>query len=79
MPTYRYVAHFEPNHEEGGYTVTVPALPGLVTEGDTLEEARYMVQDAIRGYLESLRAHNQEIPPQDASLTLMEAVEVAIP
>jgi antitoxin HicB len=41
---------FEPA-EEGGYVVTCPALPGLVTEGDTLEEARDMAADAIRGYL----------------------------
>jgi predicted RNase H-like HicB family nuclease len=41
--------------EEGGYVVACPALPGLVTEGDTLEEAREMARDAIRAYLESLR------------------------
>lgn len=41
--------------EAGGYVVTCPALPGLVTEGDTLEEAREMATDAIRGYLESLQ------------------------
>jgi len=40
--------------EEDGYTVTVPALPGLVTAGKTLEEARSMVLDAIRCHLESL-------------------------
>lgn len=38
---------FEPG-EEGGYVVTCPALPGLTTEGDTLEEAREMAKDAIR-------------------------------
>jgi len=58
---YRYTVVFEPA-EEGGYVVTVPALPGLVTEGDSLEEAREMVKDAIRGYLESLRKHGEEIP-----------------
>ena len=42
--------------------VTVPMLPGLVTEGDPLEEARAMVKDAIRGYLESLIKHGEEIP-----------------
>lgn len=61
MPQYQYTAVFEPA-EEGGYVVTVPALPGLVTEGDTLEEARAMVKDAIRGYLESLMKHGEEIP-----------------
>jgi predicted RNase H-like HicB family nuclease len=58
---YRYTVVFEPA-EEGGYVVTVPALPGLVTEGDSLEEAREMAKDAIRGYLESLRKHGEEIP-----------------
>ncbi|PON10994.1 pilus assembly protein HicB, partial [Candidatus Entotheonella serta] len=36
MKTYRYTVIFE-EAEEGGYVVTYPALPGLVTEGDTLE------------------------------------------
>jgi predicted RNase H-like HicB family nuclease len=50
---YSYTVVFEPA-EEGGYTVTCPALPGLVTEGDTLKEARTMAADAIRCYLESM-------------------------
>ena len=58
---YRYTVVYEPA-EEGGYVVTVPTLPGLVTEGDTLEEARAMAEDAIRGYLESLRKHGEAIP-----------------
>ena len=49
---YQYTAIFEPNGE--GYTVTVPELPGLVTEGDNLREAREMAKDAIRCYLEAL-------------------------
>jgi predicted RNase H-like HicB family nuclease len=40
---------------EGGYTVTVPELPEVTTEGDTLEEALEMVRDAIAGYLETVR------------------------
>ncbi len=54
MQEYRYTVLFEPA-EEGGFVVTCPALPGLVTEGDTIEEARAMGEDAIRGYIESLR------------------------
>ena len=49
---YQYTAIFEPNGE--GYTVTVPELPGLVTEGNNLREAREMAKDAIRCYLEAL-------------------------
>jgi antitoxin HicB len=54
MSERRYMVLFEPA-EEGGYVVTCPALPGLVTEGDTLDEARAVARDAIRGYLESLQ------------------------
>ncbi len=37
---------------EGGYTVFVPALPGCISEGDTLEEARQNIREAIALYLE---------------------------
>lgn len=49
---YEYQALFDPNGE--GYTVTVPKLPGLVTEGSSLKEAREMAKDAIKCYLWSL-------------------------
>lgn len=57
----RYTAIFEPA-EEGGYTVTVPALPGCVTEGDTFEEAVKMAKDAVNGYLASLAKHGEFLP-----------------
>lgn len=56
--------------------VTCPALPGLVTEGDTLEEARAMATDAIQLYLESLMQDGEPIPT-DESITEQLAVEVA--
>jgi predicted RNase H-like HicB family nuclease len=48
----QYEVIFDPNG--AGYTITVPKLPGLVTEGDNLKEAREMAKDAIRCYLEAL-------------------------
>jgi antitoxin HicB len=48
---YRIPLVFTPQ-PEGGYTVTSPALPELVTEGDTLEEAQRNVQDAFAAVLE---------------------------
>lgn len=48
---YQYEVIFDPNG--AGYTVTVSKLPGLVTEGDNLKEAREMTKDAIRCYLEA--------------------------
>ena len=58
---YKYTAIFEPA-EEGGYLVRVPALPGCISEGDTFEEAKKMVQDAIKGYIAVLREDGDEIP-----------------
>jgi len=49
---YQYEVVFDPNGT--GYTVTVPKLPGLVTEGDNLKEAHEMAKDAIRCYIEAL-------------------------
>jgi len=61
--TYTFTMLFEPA-EEGGYVVTCPALPGLVTEGDTMEEARRMAEDALCLYLESVREDRLAIQPQ---------------
>jgi predicted RNase H-like HicB family nuclease len=76
---YQFTVLFEPA-EEGGYVVTCPALPGLVTEGDTLAEARTMAEDAIRAYLASLRKDGLPIP-HDKKLVLdpvKEQVRVAL-
>lgn len=58
---YEYTAFFEAN-EHSGYTVTVPALPGLVTEGKNLEHARRMAEDAIRCYIEGLKKSKDPVP-----------------
>jgi len=58
---YEYTVFFGAN-ENGGYTVTVPALPGLVTEGKNLEDARRMAKDAIRCYIEGLTKAKESIP-----------------
>ena len=50
---YNFTVIFTPA-EEGGYIVTCPALPGLVTEGDNLREARRMAREAVTGYVEIL-------------------------
>ena len=80
MYDYRYTVLFEPA-EEGGFVATCPALPGLVTEGETLDEAREMVQDAIRAYLESLQKDGLPMPP-DLKLCgdpVKEEIRVALP
>jgi len=72
--TYTFTMLFEPA-EEGGYVVTCPALPGLVTEGDTMEEARQMAEDALRAYLESLRKDGLTIPEDKSPIT--QPIEIA--
>lgn len=66
---HEYTAFFEAN-EDGGYTVTVPALPGLVTEGRNLEHARGMARDAIRCYIEGLRKAGEPIPVEKETAQL---------
>lgn len=60
---YNYTAIFERN-ELDGYTVTVPSLPGLVTEGKNIEEAKRMAEDAIRCYIEGVRKTKQIVPEE---------------
>lgn len=58
---YTVVLKSEP---EGGYTVLVPALPGCVTYGKTIREAKKMAAEAIQGYIESLEKHSEKIPSE---------------
>jgi len=63
--SYRVLLRKEP---EGGYTAIVPTLPGCITFGDSIEEAITMAKEAIELYLESLRAHGDEIPTEEGVL-----------
>jgi predicted RNase H-like HicB family nuclease len=49
--------------EDGMFVAEAPALPGCVSQGKTRNEAIDNIQDAIKGYLESLKKHNEPIPP----------------
>lgn len=71
---YKCTAIFELN-ELGGYTVTVPALPGLVTEGRNLKEAKEMAEDAIRCYIEGLLKEKEPLPVERR--VLQEKIAVA--
>lgn len=71
-----YTVIFEPA-EEGGYVVTVPALPGCITEGDTLEEARANAKEAIECYLESLLKDGEPIPEDIKTEPVHEKITVA--
>ena len=64
MTEREYTILLDPDEEEGGYTVTVPALPGCVTQGETLDEAIAMARDAIAGFIEALAKDGLPIPEE---------------
>jgi predicted RNase H-like HicB family nuclease len=64
MNEYQYTVILYPEPDEGGYSVIVPALPGCVTQGETLEEAIAMAKDAVRLYVETLRAEGETVPEE---------------
>ncbi|MBN1795639.1 MAG: type II toxin-antitoxin system HicB family antitoxin [Sedimentisphaerales bacterium] len=49
--------------EDGIFITECPSLPGCVSQGKTRDEALENISDAIRGYLQSLKQHNEPIPP----------------
>ena len=60
--------------EDGVFVAEVPALPGCISQGATRAEALINIQEAVEAYLDSLRAHQEPIPP---SIT-EEVIEVAV-
>lgn len=70
--TYRLPLVFTPQ-PEGGYTVTSPVLPELLTEGDTLEEARANVEDAFAAVAELYADTGRSLP---ATMALPVAGEI---
>lgn len=65
--SFRLILTPEP---EGGYTVTVPSLPGCITWGKDIPEAKAMAREAVDLYLEDMIAHNEDIPDDSESLEL---------
>jgi antitoxin HicB len=79
MSEYGYRVIYEPL-AEGGFQVIVPALPGIVTYGRTIEEAREMAQDAISCHIQGLLKDNEEIPedPFTAENPIIEELKIAV-
>ena len=63
--SYGVVLRKEP---EGAYTAIVPALPGCITYGDTVEEAMKMAEEAIELFIEELKSRGEEIPDDSNTL-----------
>jgi len=79
MSEYDYRVIYEPL-TEGGFQVIVPALPGIVSYGRTIEEAREMAQDAITCHIQGLLKDNEEIPidPFTAEPPVVEELKIAV-
>jgi len=64
----RYPVIVTPDPEDGGFVAECPAIPGCVSEGDTVEQAMANIRDAIEGCIAVLREKGQPIPPPADSL-----------
>ncbi|HEY4520454.1 MAG TPA: type II toxin-antitoxin system HicB family antitoxin [Candidatus Paceibacterota bacterium] len=66
----RYTAIFESDKEAGGFTVTIPALPGCISEGNTFEEAFENIREAASLYLETMKG-KEKIPDEDSGVLIV--------
>ena len=66
MKNLKYNVIFSPE-PEGGFTAMVPTLPGCISYGETLVEAKKMIIDAMEAYIFSLKKHNEFIPQDSES------------
>ena len=73
----RYTALLDPDPNGAGYTVTVPALPGCITEGPTIDEALVNAREAIACHVEGLLASGDDVPHETPTLIPL-VVEVDI-
>jgi antitoxin HicB len=70
----KFTVILTPDSEDGGYAAECPAIPGCISEGDTVEEALVNIKGAIEGCLETLAATQQELPEeQPVIVTTVEA------
>ena len=68
----KFTVILEPQ-EEGGFTVTVPALPGCISEGETKEEALHNIKEAIELYIEVLKEDGKPMPQDVGEEVLLDA------
>ena len=78
MKQCTYRVHLDPE-PEGGFTVTVPALPGCVTWGEDYGHALAMAQEAIEGYLDVLVGEGKPIPEEAITTPVDTLVQVKSP
>lgn len=67
---YQYTAVFEPDEKAGGFTVTIPSLPGCISEGDSFEEALENIKEAASLYIEVMQERRLEIPKEEKGIVI---------
>jgi len=72
---FRVLLREEP---EGGYTVIVPSLPGCVTYGETLDEAKRMAKEAIELYIQTLKELGEEIQTDEGTFEYIVTLEAGV-
>jgi len=74
----RYAIVLEPE-AEGGFSVSIPALPEAHTQGDTVDEAIENAREVALAVVTDRRTHGESIPPSDADGVRLERISVAMP
>lgn len=73
---FQYTAVFEPDKEQGGYTVSIPTLPGCISEGDTFEDALGNITEAAELYLSTMRKDKEKIPMEEGAFAAPVLVKI---
>ena len=59
---------------DGSYSAYVPDLPGCTTCGDSIDEIKGNIREAVSLYIDSLREHNEPVPAPTSSVDVVDAV-----
>ncbi len=76
--TRRYRVIIEPDEEDGGFVAHVPALPGVIDQGETEEEALENVKEALEFTVTTMLEMHEEVPPSDAERRTVREVDLAV-
>ncbi|MEA2711685.1 MAG: hypothetical protein QOF78_4286 [Phycisphaerales bacterium] len=58
---------------DGSFSAYVPDLPGCTTSGDSADAVRKLIREAVKLHIDSLRAHNEPVPPPTSTTDVVEA------
>jgi len=75
----KFTVILTPDLDDGGYVAECPAIPGCISEGDTVEQSLANIKEAIEGCLVSLAADQQELPEEQAVVVAIVDVSSPVP